>query len=145
MRGSVPNCLCRKGCPRNLRPVCGSDNVTYDNKCLLELKACETLTMITVISESACSRKNELFLIFFTFSYFVFPVSPNTQSPVSVVALTQHTGSCYISHASSKLKKLQIDFLFCCSFASVFFPGSIDRQATRSSFLGLSTKAVRAF
>jgi hypothetical protein len=33
--------LCGKLCPRIIRPVCGTNGVTYDNFCLLEVAACK--------------------------------------------------------------------------------------------------------
>ena len=35
----VKNCI--KGCPKNLRPVCGSNKVTYGNSCLFDIANCQ--------------------------------------------------------------------------------------------------------
>ncbi|XP_044249077.1 leech-derived tryptase inhibitor C-like [Drosophila takahashii] len=39
-------------CPRIVRPVCGSDNVTYDNDCELECQARDK--PITQVKEGKC-------------------------------------------------------------------------------------------
>ena len=48
-------------------PVCGSDHVTYKNKCSLRKAACVKQANLTLISEKPCGKKNchhipELFL-----------------------------------------------------------------------------------
>lgn len=35
-----PVCECNTECPNDLRPVCGTDNRSYDNECLLSYTAC---------------------------------------------------------------------------------------------------------
>nr|UST29448.1 agrin [Haliclona caerulea] len=55
-------CVCRTACPKILRPVCGSDGVTYNNECLLKVEACKSNTEITVKSEGRCPVGCELML-----------------------------------------------------------------------------------
>ena len=45
--------FCIQGCPK-VKQVCGSDNVTYDNKCLLEKRACEMKEEIKVAKNGSC-------------------------------------------------------------------------------------------
>ncbi|XP_078366613.1 ovoinhibitor-like isoform X8 [Oculina patagonica] len=49
-----PKPSCIQGCPKEIEQVCGSDNVTYDNKCLLEKTACEKNKETTIVSNGKC-------------------------------------------------------------------------------------------
>ena len=49
-----PKSSCVQGCSKVIKQVCGSDNVTYDNKCLLEKTACEKDKVITVVKNGKC-------------------------------------------------------------------------------------------
>ncbi|XP_075976422.1 kazal-type trypsin inhibitor-like [Anticarsia gemmatalis] len=42
------------GCPRINSPVCGSDGVTYANKCELECNSDQSLHKLKVIKEGSC-------------------------------------------------------------------------------------------
>jgi len=48
------NETCLKPCIRMIREVCGSDNKTYANSCLLEIASCENNFTITKKHEGAC-------------------------------------------------------------------------------------------
>ena len=47
-------CECRKNCDRKREPVCGSDGNTYDNECLMQVRACETNTNIRKAYDGEC-------------------------------------------------------------------------------------------
>ena len=47
-------CSCKENCPRIDNPVCGSNYKTYRNKCLMELEACQSGTMIRARSNGRC-------------------------------------------------------------------------------------------
>ncbi|XP_078366612.1 agrin-like isoform X7 [Oculina patagonica] len=49
-----PKSPCAQGCPKKIDQVCGSDNVTYDNKCSLEKAACENNKEITIVKQGRC-------------------------------------------------------------------------------------------
>merc|ERR1719369_1595610 len=44
---------CLRPCPKNLRPVCGSDGKTYPNDCLLKIAACLKQDLV-VVHEGKC-------------------------------------------------------------------------------------------
>ena len=45
---------CNRQCSRIFSQVCGSNGRTYNNRCLLELDACERATSIQVLREGSC-------------------------------------------------------------------------------------------
>merc|ERR1712025_1367367 len=47
---------CRRDCPKHHRPQCGSDGVTYSNKCLLKIAKCESNGEITKASKGKCPK-----------------------------------------------------------------------------------------
>lgn len=52
-------CECPKYCTRELVPVCGTDDKTYDNMCLLEVEACkpENTDKLQLKHQGACKSK----------------------------------------------------------------------------------------
>lgn len=51
-------CVCDKGCTKELAPKCGSDNITYDNLCELKRASCEKMRDINVVNDGECGRIN---------------------------------------------------------------------------------------
>ena len=49
--------ICNRQCSRIFSQVCGSNGRTYNNRCLLELDACERSTSIQVVREGSCSTE----------------------------------------------------------------------------------------
>ncbi|CAH3117524.1 unnamed protein product, partial [Pocillopora meandrina] len=52
---SEEECECIQECPKVMKEVCGSDNVTYDNECLLKKAACKKNTEIKIKEKGSCT------------------------------------------------------------------------------------------
>jgi hypothetical protein len=52
-------CQCNKACPRIYAPVCGTDNETYSNLCVMESQGCEKEEHIEVQHVGNCSECSE--------------------------------------------------------------------------------------
>ena len=48
---------CNRNCPVNRRPVCGSDGITYGNRCLWKLADCKTGRVISIRHRGKCRGK----------------------------------------------------------------------------------------
>ena len=57
-------CRCPPSCPSRYEPLCGTDNVTYSNPCLMRKKVCEEKRRIFVKHRGTCggSSRGNLFL-----------------------------------------------------------------------------------
>ena len=49
-------CQCNTACPSIYAPVCGTDNVTYPNLCLMDSTACETKKHVQVQYNGECGN-----------------------------------------------------------------------------------------
>ena len=79
VEGSL-KCSCDFYCDQeSKKPVCGSDGVTYSNKCTLSQAACEGGSFIQVVKQGACesdSNEGRVDTIYFQKSIFSFSYSP---------------------------------------------------------------------
>ena len=50
-------CQCNKACPLIYAPVCGTDNVTYPNLCVMDSTACEKKEHIQVQYNGECGKR----------------------------------------------------------------------------------------
>jgi len=49
---------CGRNCIKIHKPVCGSNGVTYSNKCILEIAQCESSSIINITHYGTCKDKN---------------------------------------------------------------------------------------
>ena len=54
-KGNERKCECIQECPNAVKQVCASDNVTYDNECLLKKTACEKGEELTLVKNGNCA------------------------------------------------------------------------------------------
>ena len=54
-KGNEEKCECIQECPKAVKQVCASDNVTYDNECLLKKTACEKEEELTFVKNGTCT------------------------------------------------------------------------------------------
>ena len=71
-------CQCNKACPLIYAPVCGSDNETYPNLCVMDSQGCEKGEHIKVQHIGNCGEYSEVFLIieYHRVSYCTIPYTP---------------------------------------------------------------------
>lgn len=55
-RQGVAECVCPTSCEPVLRPICGSDGVTYDNECQLQKDACQNELPISLKQRGPCGK-----------------------------------------------------------------------------------------
>ena len=49
-------CQCPQICTADWNPVCGSDNETYPNLCMMKVQSCENQKIITKKSDGECGK-----------------------------------------------------------------------------------------
>lgn len=49
-------CVCVSECVESNQPVCGSDGITYNSECELNVRACEKKMDLRVVSQGECSK-----------------------------------------------------------------------------------------
>lgn len=54
--GRMGKCVCSEQCSTNISTVCGTDDKTYDNACLLRSASCMQQINITVAYSGACGK-----------------------------------------------------------------------------------------
>ena len=54
-KGNEEKCECIQECPKAVKQVCASDNMTYDNECLLNKSACEKEEELTLVKHGTCA------------------------------------------------------------------------------------------
>ena len=54
VEAGVANCECDFSCPGSYSPVCGSDQITYDNECKMREAGCKAKKTITVLLNETC-------------------------------------------------------------------------------------------
>lgn len=54
---SVPRC--KNSCTREMSPVCGTDQITYNNQCLLDFATCESEGKIAFAYEGECTLQTD--------------------------------------------------------------------------------------
>ena len=61
VRNGSAGCVCPALCPAVLRPVCGSNGVTYGNLCELKRDVCKKEEFIKVVNEGPCKLNFKAF------------------------------------------------------------------------------------
>ena len=85
-------CVCNQACPFIEQPVCGSDNKTYANLCVMDSEACERKERITVQNDGPCGMWNNFCVIRKTKLYTTHPAQHSTaQHSTAQRSAAQHS------------------------------------------------------
>jgi len=49
--------VCKRKCPEIYKPVCGTDGITYDNQCYLNIAICKSKGKIKKEKDGGCGRE----------------------------------------------------------------------------------------
>uniref|UniRef100_A0A1I7XAX0 Agrin-like n=1 Tax=Heterorhabditis bacteriophora TaxID=37862 RepID=A0A1I7XAX0_HETBA len=69
-KNGTAECRCNKKCELILKPVCGTNGITYDNECELRRLSCEEKSRIEVHHEGTCGPLNVLLVLNYIINYF---------------------------------------------------------------------------
>lgn len=78
----IASCVCPKSCPLVMRPVCGSDEITYESVCDLERNACISKSNTTIHFFGPCDSKIHLKCRLFNCNFYSFcTIDSKTNKP----------------------------------------------------------------
>ena len=106
-------CVCPRKCLPYYEPVCGSNNITYDNDCTLMTASCESTTQISVRHKGPCedtvqmtSKLNEISES--KNEHYLFPLGVAKFGQLCLVNTCKYDGICVIDdkHRSHCLCRL---------------------------------------
>ena len=80
-------CVCNEACPFIEQPVCGSDNKTYSNLCVMDSETCEREERVTVQHDGPCGKYVFCTVLHHTI-YPTKPIIPHHVTPDQTITVT---------------------------------------------------------